>query len=240
MKKIIKIFILTLCLSLLALPLVGCGNNTEFDPTYLLNRIEELERQLDEARELQGLPGPPGQQGQQGLTPHIGDNGNWWIGSTDTGVRAVGQDGNAGQSPHIGNNGNWWVGSTDTGVSAQVGQTLNRIYQLGQTFTFINHGLELFSIRVVRAGANPTGISVTITNINMPGYAPSGFVRMRAQSSPGADTFATYNFSNTLLPIGGLPHTQGFDLFNVGITQVYFGFPLAGDLMIPYAIFQVQ
>ena len=28
--------------------------------------------------------------GENGITPHIGDNGNWWIGTTDTGVPAAG------------------------------------------------------------------------------------------------------------------------------------------------------
>lgn len=31
-----------------------------------------------------------GEDGQPGTTPHIGDNGNWWIGETDTGVSAGG------------------------------------------------------------------------------------------------------------------------------------------------------
>ena len=31
--------------------------------------------------------------GKDGLTPHIGGNGNWFIGSTDTGVPAKGKDG---------------------------------------------------------------------------------------------------------------------------------------------------
>lgn len=30
--------------------------------------------------------------GTDGITPHIGDNGNWYIGSTDTGVKAAGTD----------------------------------------------------------------------------------------------------------------------------------------------------
>lgn len=29
--------------------------------------------------------------GKDGLTPRIGDNGNWWIGDTDTGVLATGE-----------------------------------------------------------------------------------------------------------------------------------------------------
>lgn len=31
-------------------------------------------------------------KGADGTTPHIGDNGNWYIGSTDTGVKAAGTD----------------------------------------------------------------------------------------------------------------------------------------------------
>lgn len=36
------------------------------------------------------IPGPAGQQGSNGITPNIGANGNWWIGTTDTGVSAAG------------------------------------------------------------------------------------------------------------------------------------------------------
>ena len=32
-----------------------------------------------------------GPQGDPGLTPFIGENGNWWIGETDTGVQAEGE-----------------------------------------------------------------------------------------------------------------------------------------------------
>lgn len=34
--------------------------------------------------------------GADGLTPFIGENGNWWIGETDTGVKAQGTDGEDG------------------------------------------------------------------------------------------------------------------------------------------------
>lgn len=34
--------------------------------------------------------------GADGLTPHIGENGNWWIGEIDTGVKARGTDGKNG------------------------------------------------------------------------------------------------------------------------------------------------
>lgn len=66
-----------------------------------------------------GEKGDKGDTGNDGLTPHIGDNGNWWVGTTDTGVKAQGNTGDDGLTPHIGDNGNWWIGTTDTGVKAQ-------------------------------------------------------------------------------------------------------------------------
>nr|DAH51173.1 MAG TPA: tail spike protein [Caudoviricetes sp.] len=83
--------------------------------------------------------------GADGVTPHIGDNGNWYLGDEDTGVAAKGAKGDAGTqgpkgptgpagpqgpagapgkdgtagadgvTPHIGDNGNWYLGTTDTG-----------------------------------------------------------------------------------------------------------------------------
>ena len=63
--------------------------------------------------------GSKGSSGKDGDTPYIGSNGNWWTGTTDTGVKAQGNAGTDGQTPHIGDNGNWWIGSVDTGVKAQ-------------------------------------------------------------------------------------------------------------------------
>jgi hypothetical protein len=60
--------------------------------------------------------------GLNGITPHIGENGNWWIGTTDTGVHAQGEKGEQGENgltPYIGANGNWWIGETDTQIQAQ-------------------------------------------------------------------------------------------------------------------------
>lgn len=36
-----------------------------------------------------GIDGADGTNGTDGLTPHIGENGNWWIGDKDTGIQAV-------------------------------------------------------------------------------------------------------------------------------------------------------
>lgn len=45
-----------------------------------------------------GSSGADGQPGRDGITPHIGDNGNWWIGDTDTGVSASGSGSSGGTS----------------------------------------------------------------------------------------------------------------------------------------------
>ena len=87
-----------------------------------------------------GENGEDGKDGADGQTPYIGENGNWWIGDKDTGVKAEGQDGADGatgpagpagengedgkdgadgQTPYIGENGNWWIGDKDTGVKAE-------------------------------------------------------------------------------------------------------------------------
>lgn len=42
-----------------------------------------------------GKGGAAGEAGKDGLTPFIGDNGNWWLGDTDTGVSAGGSGGSA-------------------------------------------------------------------------------------------------------------------------------------------------
>lgn len=42
------------------------------------------------------IRGPAGADGPAGISPHIGGNGNWWIGDTDTGVPAQGPKGDPG------------------------------------------------------------------------------------------------------------------------------------------------
>ena len=104
-----------------------------------------------------GVPGTDGKDGADGVTPHIGDNGNWFIGETDTGIKAKGTDGADGRdgapgadgkdgvngangadgkdgvngadgvTPHIGDNGNWFIGETDTGVQASASSNTSSI-----------------------------------------------------------------------------------------------------------------
>ncbi len=77
------------------------------------------------ACDIDGNKREPDDTGANNQTPYIGENGNWWIGDTDTKVKAEGKDGadgkdgNDGQTPYIGENGNWWIGDTDTKVKAE-------------------------------------------------------------------------------------------------------------------------
>ena len=82
---------------------------------------------------LKANPPGTGADGKGGITPTIGKNGNWYLGSTDTGKPSRGADGTPGATgapgkdgapgaegkdgitPTIGKNGNWYLGSTDTG-----------------------------------------------------------------------------------------------------------------------------
>ena len=74
---------------------------------------DEIDKAIDEAVESGDF------KGEDGTTPHIGSNGNWYIGDTDTGVSSKGTKGSDGITPHIGANGNWYIGTTDTGISAR-------------------------------------------------------------------------------------------------------------------------
>ena len=59
---------------------------------------------------LQGIKGDKGDPGEDGDTPTIGASGNWWIGSTDTGIKATGSDGKGGQNGVDGQDGKDGVG----------------------------------------------------------------------------------------------------------------------------------
>ena len=52
-----------------------------------------------------GVDGQPGKDGKDGITPTIGDNGNWFLGGTDTGKPSRGADGATGATGATGEKG---------------------------------------------------------------------------------------------------------------------------------------
>lgn len=59
----------------------------------LQEATNEALAQAKASGEFDGKPGMPGKPGDDGITPHIGDNGNWFIGDTDTGKPSRGKPG---------------------------------------------------------------------------------------------------------------------------------------------------
>ena len=93
--------------------LTGCSNLLPNQPNKNSNNAQESQKVDDfeaKTREIynlylaqggtltyeQWLESIRGADGKDGQTPRIGTNGNWWIGNTDTGVKAEGNDGKDG------------------------------------------------------------------------------------------------------------------------------------------------
>ena len=81
--------------------------------------------------------GKDGADGEDGLTPHIGENGNWWIGDTDTGKPASGSGGGLAELP---------IATADTLGGIKVGE-----------------GLEITEDGVLNALGSGSGSNSTIT-----------------------------------------------------------------------------
>lgn len=75
-------------------------------------KIAQSVREDADSGKFNGPPGPKGDKGANGITPHIGDNGNWYLGSTDTGKPSRGDPGPQGPKGDKGDTG-------DTGPSGQ-------------------------------------------------------------------------------------------------------------------------
>lgn len=83
---------------------------------------------LDGADGKDGIDGANGANGKDGNTPFIGENGNWWIGDTDTGIKAMGKDGTDGEKGDKGDKGDTGKKGDkgdkgDTGETGPIGET---------------------------------------------------------------------------------------------------------------------
>ncbi len=99
---------------------------------------------------LGNVQGARGEDGIDGETPYIGENGNWWIGDTDTGVKAAGTDGKDGisvTSVTIDENGDLIVTFSDGSVvnAGKVKETVEHTV----TFYVFN---EVYSTQKVKDG----------------------------------------------------------------------------------------
>ena len=79
---------------------------------------------------INGINGQDGRDGADGNTPFIGENGNWWIGETDTGVKAAGIDGIDGEKGDKGDPGEKGD-KGDKGDAGQDGSSPGWFYGVG-------------------------------------------------------------------------------------------------------------
>ena len=139
----------------------------------------------------------PVESGADGITPHIGENGNWYIGETDTGIKAQGEKGEKGDTgekgttPHIGENGNWWIGDTDTGVKADASGDylpLPQTAAVGQYFR-VSAVDENGVVTAVEADDAPSGGGETTDiSLGITGAAVGQFVKITAVNENGVPT----------------------------------------------------
>lgn len=95
--------------------------------------IATVEDGTDGAPGKDGTDGKPGAAGADGVTPHIGDNGHWYIGSTDTGkpsrgaTGAKGDAGATGPAGADGKDGHTPVKGTDYWTAADKQEIVNNV-----------------------------------------------------------------------------------------------------------------
>lgn len=96
-KNIVKLIaILVMCFMLVSV-LVACKGETGPKGDKGEQGIQGIPGK-DGADGKDGVNGTNGTDGKDGLTPTIGENGNWFIGDVDTGVKAEGVDGTDGKN----------------------------------------------------------------------------------------------------------------------------------------------
>ena len=116
---------------------------------------------------------------KDGITPTIGENGNWYLGETDTGKPSRGEKGDTGASgepgkdgtkgspgadgltPTIGENGNWYFDNVDTGKPSRGLQG-----EKGTAFQYSDFTLEQLAALKGEPGAKgETGVGIATCNL---------------------------------------------------------------------------
>lgn len=123
--------------------------------------------------EFDGDPGAPG------VTPHIGANGNWYIGSADTGVKAQGKDGAAGRG----------IKSIDRTAGSGAAGTTDTY-----TITYTDNTTSTLTVYNGKNGTN--GTSVTVKSV-------------QESTADGGSNTVTFSDGKTLTVKNGKAGTNG-------------------------------
>lgn len=150
---------------------------------------------------------PKGEDGSDGITPHIGDNGNWFIGETDTDVKAAGTDGEDGasyllysrvvedpQTPYVGKS--YGIISTyfnrtpsvDEEFLMQIEQTSDGTSYLCNAKVTSSTSAEILTVMELGGGATKTILPVI--------YSPIIITLAEIQSRLASDSANYYNAGN--------------------------------------------
>lgn len=86
-----------------------------------------------------GAKGDTGPSGADGVTPHIGDDGNWYLGDEDTGVAAKGVKGDTGAQGAKGADGHTPVKGTDYWTAADKAEMVTDVLAALPDGTEVNY-----------------------------------------------------------------------------------------------------
>ena len=134
-----------------------------------------------------GAPGKDGTPGADGVTPHIGDNGNWYLGDTDTGKPSRGETGPQGQQGEKG----------DTGATGPAGADGKSAYQYAQESGFTGTETE-FADKMAQEQLTGTTNELTPTQVY---NAVSAGIPVKVQytdSTYGLISFTAFAVSESL------------------------------------------
>ncbi len=96
-------------------PATETGKNGD---VYLNTTTNDLFQKIDGTwTKIGNFQGSEGESGADGITPHIGENGNWWVGDEDTGYAAVGKDGESSTISVDESTGHLIIDGEDTGYA---------------------------------------------------------------------------------------------------------------------------
>ena len=153
-----------------------------YTETEVITIQTAVENALEEAKESGEFKGDKGDKGDDGQTPYIKD-GYWWIGDTNTNVKAEGADGRDGKdgangkTPYI-QDGYWYIGGVNTyvkaeGTDGEDGADGKSAYDLAVENGYKGTLVEWLASLVGETGAagkdgadGKDGTSVTISNVS--------------------------------------------------------------------------
>jgi len=234
MKKLVVLLLsFVLMMGTVAL-FTGCSDSALQDKIYRLEQeLEDLRNAIQGPQGEQGNPGAQGPQGEQGNPGAQGPQGE----QGNPGAQGPqGEQGNPGAQGPQGEQGNPGTDGLD-GADGQDLINTNRIYQLGETFTYYNGSLRLFSIAVYEVENVTTGIHVRITNHNMPLLNSNTFIAVRHLGAVG--TWVTNPFPGSIIAIGNTSGPASITTWDSD--YIWFGTPLPSTGgMLPFARFRIR